>query len=257
MSAALNTSVNGGANAPGASATPLLRASGLRAFYDGVPVLHGIDFEVGAGEVVVVLGANGAGKTTTLRAICQVVETDGELAFDGASIAGRSTASIVRRGVATVPQGRGTLTDLSVEDNLRAGAYVRRDGARAIEQDVARWYETFPRLAERRTQSAGSLSGGEQQMLAIARALMSRPRLLLLDEPSLGLAPVIVQRLFEVLREVNAEQGVAMAIVEQNAALALEIAARAYVLEAGRIVVGGPADELRDNESVRRAYLGY
>jgi branched-chain amino acid transport system ATP-binding protein len=241
---------------PATATRPLLTARGLHASYGELEVLHGLDLEVGAGEVVVVLGANGAGKTTTLRAICQLVATRGELTLDGRSIAGRSTASIVRRGVASVPQGRGTLTDLTVDDNLLAGAYVRTDRAE-IGRDVERWYETLPPLAARRDQTAGSLSGGEQQMLAIARALMSRPRLLLLDEPSLGLAPVIVQRLFAVLRDVNEQQDVAMVIVEQNAALALEIASRAYVLEAGEIVVDGTAAELRDNESVRRAYLGY
>jgi branched-chain amino acid transport system ATP-binding protein len=235
---------------------PLLRARGLRASYGPVEALHGIDLHVDPGEVVVVLGANGAGKTTTLRAICRVVSTRGELTLDGASIAGRPTAAVVRRGVATVPQGRGTLTDLSVEDNLRAGAYVRRDRAE-IAADLEAWLETFPVLAARRDQSAGSLSGGEQQMLAIARACMSRPRLLLLDEPSLGLAPVIVQQLFGELRRINEELGVAMIIVEQNAALALELAARAYVLESGTVAVEGAADELRDHESVRRAYLGY
>jgi len=235
---------------------PLLAARGLHASYGDLEILHGLDFEVGVGEVVVILGANGAGKTTTLRAICQLVATRGELTLDGGSIAGRPTSAIVRQGVSTVPQGRGTLTDLTVDDNLLAGAYVRSDRV-AIAQDIERWYEVFPPLAARRDQTAGSLSGGEQQMLAIARALMSRPRLLLLDEPSLGLAPVIVQRLFAVLREVNEQQDVAMVIVEQNAALALEIASRAYVLEAGEIVVDGTAAELRDNESVRRAYLGY
>jgi branched-chain amino acid transport system ATP-binding protein len=235
---------------------PLLRARGLRASYGQVEALHGIDLHIDPGEVVVVLGANGAGKTTTLRAICRVVATSGELTLDGKSIAGRATAAVVRRGVATVPQGRGTLTDLSVEDNLRAGAYVRRDRT-AIAEDLEAWLATFPALAARRDQSAGSLSGGEQQMLAIARACMSRPRLLLLDEPSLGLAPVLVQQLFAELRRINEERGVAMIIVEQNAALALELAERAYVLESGTVAVEGAADELRDNESVRRAYLGY
>jgi branched-chain amino acid transport system ATP-binding protein len=235
---------------------PLLQARGLRASYGEIEALHGIDLHVDPGEVVVVLGANGAGKTTTLRAICQVVRTRGELALDGDSIMGRPTAAIVRRGVASVPQGRGTLTDLSVVDNLRAGAYVRRDRD-GIAADLEEWLDTFPVLRQRRDQSAGSLSGGEQQMLAIARALMSRPRLMLLDEPSLGLAPVVVQQLFEVLRRVNRERGIAMVIVEQNAALALDLAERAYVLEAGHIAVQGTAAELRDHESVRRAYLGY
>jgi branched-chain amino acid transport system ATP-binding protein len=235
---------------------PLLELHDLHAWYGEVETLHGLDLHVDPGEVVVILGANGAGKTTTLRSICQLVRTRGTLQLDGASIAGRSTSDIVRRGVAVVPQGRGTLTDLSVEDNLRAGAYVRSD-RREIAEDIEAWYETFPRLALRRNQSGGSLSGGEQQMLAVARALMSRPRLLLLDEPSLGLAPVVVEQLFEVLRRVNEERGVAMVIVEQNVALAFELASRAYVLEAGEIAVSGTAADLRDDEAVRRAYLGY
>ena len=234
----------------------LLEARDLHAWYGEVEVLRGLDFEVGDGEAIVILGANGAGKTTTLRAICQVVRTSGTLTIDGRSVVGRKTSDIVRRGVAVVPQGRGTLTDLSVEDNLRAGAYVRKD-RKAIADDMDDWYETFPRLRLRRHQSGGSLSGGEQQMLAVARAMMSRPRLLLLDEPSLGLAPVIVEQLFQVLRRVNEERGVAMVIVEQNVAFAFDLAARAYVLEAGEVAVAGSAADLRDDESVRRAYLGY
>jgi branched-chain amino acid transport system ATP-binding protein len=235
--------------------TALLKVEDLWAGYGPVQVLHGVSFDVHLGEVVVVLGANGAGKTTTLRAICQMIHTRGTVDFDGASLIGRSTTTVVRRGVAHVPQGRGTFPELSVQDNLEVGAYVRKD--RDIAADIERWLDAFPRLAERRTQLAGSLSGGEQQMLAIARALMGRPRLLLLDEPSLGLAPIIVQDLFRRLGALNEEQGITMLVVEQNANLAFEIAHRAYVLEAGQIALTGTADELRNDEAVRRAYLGY
>jgi branched-chain amino acid transport system ATP-binding protein len=234
---------------------PLLEINDLHAAYGAVRVLHGLSLTVGHGEVVVVLGANGAGKTTTLRAISGIVESRGDIVLDGVSLRGSHPEDIVRRGVAHVPQGRGTVTGLSVEDNLRLGAYIRKDDE--VESDLERWYDTFPRLRERREQPAGNLSGGEQQMLAIARALMSRPRLLLLDEPSLGLAPLIVREVFEILEQIRAESGTAMLVVEQNAQLALGIAARAYVLEAGVIAVGGPAAELRGNESIRRAYLGY
>jgi len=233
----------------------LLTVEELWAGYGPVQVLHGVTFEVHDGEVVVILGANGAGKTTTLRAICQMINTRGRVDFDGSPLIGRSTTTVVRRGVAHVPQGRGTFPDLSVHDNLEVGAYVRKD--RDIAADIERWFEAFPRLADRRTQLAGSLSGGEQQMLAIARALMGRPRLLLLDEPSLGLAPIIVQDLFRRLHALNAEQGITMLVVEQNANLAFEIAHRAYVLEAGQIALSGTAEELRNDEAVRRAYLGY
>jgi branched-chain amino acid transport system ATP-binding protein len=238
------------------AAPPLLKAEGLDAWYGEVQVLHGVDFEVAAGEVIVILGANGAGKTTTLRSICGVVRTAGSLTLDGAPISGKQTSDIIRMGIGVVPQGRGTLVDLSVEDNLRAGAFVRKD-RREVNEDIDYWYEVFPRLADRRDQLGGSLSGGEQQMLAVARAMMSRPRLLLLDEPSLGLAPVIVQQVFDVLRGVNEERGIAMVIVEQNVALALDLASRAYVLEAGHIAVTGSAAELREDDAVRRAYLGY
>jgi len=235
--------------------TALLNVEDLWAGYGPVQVLHGVTFHVNEGEVVVVLGANGAGKTTTLRAICQMINTRGRVELDGASLTGRSTTTVVRRGVAHVPQGRGTFPELSVQDNLEVGAYVRKD--KEITADIDRWFEAFPRLAERRTQLAGSLSGGEQQMLAIARALMGRPRLLLLDEPSLGLASIIVQDLFRRLGALNAEQGITMLVVEQNANLAFEIAHRAYVLEAGQIALSGTAEELRNDEAVRRAYLGY
>jgi branched-chain amino acid transport system ATP-binding protein len=254
MNAATDT-----AAAPTAPRTvpPLLEARGLRASYGAVEALHGIDFHVDRGETIVFLGANGAGKTTTLRSICRLVSTKGELLFDGESVVGKSATAVIRKGIATVPQGRGTLTDLSVEDNLRAGAYLRKDRG-AIGTEIERWYEVFPRLGQRRRISAGSLSGGEQQMLAVARALMSAPRLLLLDEPSLGLAPLIVEQVYAVLADVQKQgQDLAIVLVEQNANIALELASRAYVLEAGQIAVEGTATELNDNEAVRRAYLGY
>ncbi|TDV57516.1 ABC transporter ATP-binding protein [Actinophytocola oryzae] len=235
--------------------TTLLELEDVHAFYGDVECLHGIDLTVDDGEVVVVLGANGAGKTTLLRSICRLVRTDGSISFDGKEIGNRNTYDVIRRGVSMVPQGRGTLVDLSVDDNIRAGGYVRRD--KGVEDDVRYWYEVFPRLGQRRSTSAGSLSGGEQQMLAIARALMSRPKLLLLDEPSLGLAPIVVRQLFDVLAKICAEREVAMVVVEQNAALALGMAQRGYVLEAGTVAVTGAADRLRDDETVRRAYLGY
>jgi len=235
--------------------TTLLAVEELWAGYGPVQVLHGVTFEVRTGEVVVILGANGAGKTTTLRALCQMISTKGKIEFDGTGLIGRSTTDVVRRGIAHVPQGRGTFPDLSVRDNLEVGAFTRRDNE--INADIDRWFDAFPRLADRRTQQAGSLSGGEQQMLAIARALMGRPRLLLLDEPSLGLAPLIVQDLFRRLGVLNAEQGITMLVVEQNANLAFDIAHRAYVLEAGRMALSGTSDELRNDEAVRRAYLGY
>ena len=232
----------------------LLQAEGVEAGYGPVTVLRGLDFHVDEGEVVVILGANGAGKTTTLRAVSGMVQTSGSITFDGNELVGKDAADIVRVGIAHVPQGRGTFPELSVEDNLRVGAYTRRDDE--VDQDMARWYETYPVLHERRDQLAGSLSGGEQQMLAVARALMARPRLLLLDEPSLGLAPLIVADLFERFAQLNADQGTTMLIVEQNAQLALAIAARAYVLEAGTVAVSGTAEELSNDDSIRRAYLG-
>ena len=233
----------------------LLEVSNLTARYGQVEVLHGVDFTIDHGEVVVVLGANGAGKTTTLRSICQMVSTTGSIVLDGTDLTGEKTSKIVHHGVAHAPQGRGTLNDLSVEDNLLAGAYVRRD--KEVADDIQRWYDMFPRLRERKAQAAGSLSGGEQQMLAVARALMSRPKLLLLDEPSLGLAPLIVQDIFRTFGELNAQQGMTMLVVEQNANVALDIAHRAYVLEAGKTVLSGSADDLRHDDAVRKAYLGY
>jgi branched-chain amino acid transport system ATP-binding protein len=234
---------------------PLLEVSNLTARYGQVEVLHGVDFTIDRGEVVVVLGANGAGKTTTLRSICQMVTTSGSIVLDGKDLTREATSKIVHHGVAHVPQGRGTLNDLSVEDNLLAGAYVRKD--KEVGADIERSFDMFPRLRERKSQHAGSLSGGEQQMLAVARALMSRPKLLLLDEPSLGLAPLIVQDIFRTFGALNADEGMTMLVVEQNANVALNIAHRAYVLEAGKTVLSGNADDLRHDDAVRKAYLGY
>ena len=227
----------------------LLEVEQLTGGYGAVRVLYGLDFMVDAGEVVVILGANGAGKTTTLRALSGSVDAKGHVRFDGREVLGRRPEQIAAAGVAHVPQGRGTITDLTV------GAYTRRD--REIDRDMEGWYGVFPRLAERRRQLAGSMSGGEQQMLAIARALMARPTLVLLDEPSLGLAPIVTQELFRTLGSLNREQGISMLVVEQNASLALEIAHRGYVLETGSIVVSGSADELSRNDDVRKAYLGF
>ena len=224
--------------------------------YGPVNVLDQLDLGVAEGEVGVILGANGAGKTTTLRAICGMLDdVHGEVFFDDSEITGKSTQAIARAGIAHVPQGRGTFGDLSVDDNLRLGAITRNDDG--IDSDLARWYEAFPRLAERRNQAAGSMSGGEQQMLAIARAMMGRPRLLLLDEPSLGLAPLITRDLFARLGEINKTEGLTMLIVEQNAGLALQIEHRGYVLETGTIVASGTAEELSLDEGVRKAYLGF
>ena len=238
-----------------AGGEPLLRVKDIHAAYGPVAVLHGISFDVAEGEVVVILGANGAGKTTTIRAICGMVATRGTVRICGTDVVGKKTEDITRLGVAHVPQGRGTFMDLSVEDNLKLGAFIRKD--KEVAADMDRWYEIFPVLGERRGQQAGSLSGGEQQMLAIARALMGKPRLLLLDEPSLGLAPLVVQGLFKRLETVKAELGTTMLVVEQNANLALAIADRGYVLEAGEIAISGTAEELQSDEGVRRAYLGY
>jgi len=234
----------------------LLEVRGLHAQYGATEVLHGMDFTVAEGGITTILGANGAGKTTTLRAVCGMVKRRGDVSFGGRRIDALATESIVRLGVAHVPDGRGTFVNLSVEDNLRLGAYTRRDKAQ-VAADFERVFAYFPRLKERRRQQAGTLSGGEQQMLAVSRALMLRPRLLLLDEPSFGLAPLIVQELFEIFREINAKDGVSMLLVEQNAALALKLARDAYLLETGRVVISGPAETIRNDESVRRSYLGY
>jgi len=234
----------------------LLQVADLKASYGPTQVLHGVSFRLEAGRITAVLGANGAGKTTTLRAICQMVRTSGSVLFDGQQLVGRSTEHVVRLGVAHVPDGRGTFTALSVEENLRLGAHVRRDKSK-VHQDIERAYERFPRLGERRRQQAGTLSGGEQQMLAISRALMLSPRLLLLDEPSFGLAPKIVAEIFRILRGINEAEGVSMLLVEQNAHLALELAHEAYLLETGRVALSGTSQTLMADESVRRAYLGY
>lgn len=231
----------------------MLTVQGLTAAYGPVQVLQGIDFTVGPNEIVVVLGANGAGKTTTMRAICGTMARAGSIDFEGHELTKHTPDAIVRLGIAQVPQGRGTFSDLSVYDNLLAGAYIRRGD---IEDDMDRWFTAFPRLKERRDQKAGSLSGGEQQMLAIARAMMSRPKLLLCDEPSLGLAPIIIQDLFHRIADLNKELGMAVLLVEQNANLALKIAHRAYVLDTGTIVASGTAEELQNNESIKAAYLG-
>jgi branched-chain amino acid transport system ATP-binding protein len=234
----------------------LLEARGLHAGYGETRVLHGIDFAVEAGGVTALLGANGAGKTTTLRAICGMVRTSGEIRLGDERIDGKATEDIVQRGVAHVPDGRGTFFELTVEENLRLGAYIRNDRA-AVAQDFERMFGYFPRLRERFRQQAGTLSGGEQQMLAIARALLLRPRLLLLDEPSFGLAPLIVQEIFAIMHRIREDEGVSILLVEQNASLALEISQQAYLLETGRIVVSGPAAEIRRDDSIRRSYLGY
>ena len=234
----------------------LLEAAGLHASYGQTRVLHGIDFSMEEGTITTLLGANGAGKTTTLRALCGMVRTQGELRFGGQRIDGRATEDIVRLGIAHVPDGRGTFVNLSTEENLRLGAYTRKDRA-AVETDLERMYGYFPRLKERRAQQAGTLSGGEQQMLAVSRALMLRPKLMLLDEPSFGLAPLIVRELFGILRAVNQRERVSMLVVEQNAAMALDLADHAYLIETGRIVLSGTADEIRNNDAVRRSYLGY
>ena len=234
----------------------LLEVKGLTASYGATQVLFDIDFRLAQGEITAILGANGAGKTTTLRAICQAVKTGGSVLFDGQQLVGKSTESVVRLGVAQVPDGRGTFTAVSVEDNLKLGAYVRKDRA-GIAEDIERAYERFPRLKERRHQQAGTLSGGEQQMLAISRALMLRPRMLLLDEPSFGLAPLIVAEIFRIMRKINEEEKVSMLLVEQNANIALDIAHHAYLLETGRIAVSGPSAQIKNDETIRRVYLGY
>jgi branched-chain amino acid transport system ATP-binding protein len=232
----------------------LLSVRDLRAGYGPIQVLDGISLEVAEGEIVVVLGANGSGKTTTLRALSGMIPTKGEIVFGGVPVAGRRPDELIRLGMAHVPQGRGTFAELTVEENLRVGGFTRT--ADEVAADMDRWFGLFPRLRDRRDQVAGSMSGGEQQMLAIARALMSRPRLLLLDEPSLGLAPLVVRELFDYIRDVNDRMGTTVLVVEQNANLALAIAHRGYVLETGSIVLSGTAAELSGDDAVRRAYLG-
>ena len=233
----------------------LLELQDVRARYGQVAALHGISLTVEEGEVVALLGANGAGKTTTLRAVSGTVRKSGHVLYAGRDVSRRTPERLARLGIAHVPEGRGILAELTVWENLRLGAYVRRD--RSVKDDLGRVSELFPWLPERRGQQAGTLSGGEQQMLALARALVARPRLLMLDEPSLGLAPLVVQELFRVVRTLNEEEGLTVLVVEQNASIALEVSQRAYVLEVGRVAVEGSSDELRRHEGVRRSYLGY
>ena len=234
----------------------LLELNDVHARYGPVKALHGVSLSVGEREVVAVLGANGAGKTTMLRAVSGTVRRTGDVVFEGRTIGRAGPEAVARLGVAHVPEGRGTFAELSVHENLRLGAYVRRDRA-AVRDDVERVVGYFPVLAQRRGQAAGTLSGGEQKMLALARALMQRPRLLLLDEPSLGLAPTLVTEIYRIVRDLNEREGLAVLVVEQNANVALAASQRAYVLEAGRVAVEGRSDELRRHESVRRSYLGY
>ncbi|HSC73990.1 MAG TPA: ABC transporter ATP-binding protein [Gaiellaceae bacterium] len=234
----------------------LLELDDVAARYGPISALHGVSLHVGEGEIVALLGANGAGKTTTLRAVSRTVRTSGDIRYGGRSIVRRAPDALAKLGIAHVPEGRGLFAELSVWENLRMGAYVRGE-RRTIKQEAPRVFGYFPWLERRRHQQAGTLSGGEQQMLALARALVSRPRLLLLDEPSLGLAPTVVQELFAVVRRLNEGEGLTVLVVEQNANLALESSARAYVLEVGNVAIEGSSDELRRHEGVRRSYLGY
>jgi branched-chain amino acid transport system ATP-binding protein len=236
--------------------TALIETRGLCAFYGDIQVLFGLDLAVEEGGITALLGANGAGKTTTLRALCGMVRTRGEVRFAGASIAGQATETIVRLGIAHVPEGRGTFWRQTVEENLQIGAITRRDRA-GIAADIERVYGYFPRLKERRGQQAGTLSGGEQQMLAVGRAMMLRPRLMLLDEPSFGLAPMVVEEMFEIFGTLNRRERMSMLIVEQNAALALALADQAYLIETGSLVMAGPAADVGRDENIRRSYLGY
>lgn len=236
--------------------TKLLEVSGLNAAYGATKVLHDVSFSLESGHITAILGANGAGKTTTLRAMCQTVQTSGSILFDGQQLVGKPTESVVRMGVAHVPDGRGTFAALSTEENLRLGAYSRGNKAELM-LDLEKAFTRFPILKQRRHQQAGTLSGGEQQMLAISRALMLRPKLLLLDEPSFGLAPLIVAEIFRIMRTINQEDKVSMLLVEQNASLALDLADYAYLLETGRVALSGPSEKIKNDESVRKAYLGY
>ncbi|HEY5900314.1 MAG TPA: ABC transporter ATP-binding protein [Burkholderiales bacterium] len=236
--------------------TNILELAGVRAAYGPTKVLHGIDFSMPEKSITALLGANGAGKTTTLRAICGMVRTEGEIRFSGTPIHNKKTEDVARLGIAHVPDGRGTFLHLTTEENLRLGAYARKDRA-AVARDLERMYAYFPRLKERRRQQAGTLSGGEQQMLAVSRALMLAPKLMLLDEPSFGLAPLVVRELFGILRAINREERVSMLLVEQNAAMALELADQGCVIETGRMVLSAKADELKRDDAVRRSYLGY
>jgi branched-chain amino acid transport system ATP-binding protein len=234
----------------------LLEVKGLNAYYGQTRALYEVSFDIGEGGITTLLGANGAGKTTTLKAICNMVRNEGTIRFAGQSISGQATEEVVRRRIAHVPEGRGTFTTLTVDENLRIAAYTRKDKD-GIQNDLERVFTYFPRLKERVQQQAGTLSGGEQQMLAIARALMLGPRLMLLDEPSFGLAPLIVVEIFRILRRINDEEKVSILLVEQNAALALDLADHAYVLETGRVVMSGPSSVVKDDENIRKSYLGY
>jgi branched-chain amino acid transport system ATP-binding protein len=234
----------------------LLEVRDLEAYYGRTKALHGVSFSMTAGGITTILGANGAGKTTTLRAISRMVRTAGTIRFEGQPLEPRATEDVVRLGIAHAPEGRGTFVHLTVEENLKLGAWGRRERG-GLAQDFERVFGYFPALASRRRQPAGTLSGGEQQMLAVARALMLRPRLLLLDEPSLGLAPMIVREIFRILRSVNRDAGVSILLVEQNAAMALDLADHVFLLETGRIVMEGLSEDLRKDDAIRRAYLGY
>jgi branched-chain amino acid transport system ATP-binding protein len=234
----------------------LLEVDGLYAGYGPTEVVHDLSLRIEEGTITTLLGANGAGKTTTLRALCKMIRTRGSIRFEGEAIDHLATEDIVRRGVAHVPDGRGTFGSLTTEENLRLGGYTRRD-RRAAAADQERMYDYFPRLRERRQQQAGTMSGGEQQMLAIARALMLRPRLLLMDEPSFGLAPLIVREIFSIMKTINENDRVTILLVEQNAAMALKLASHAYLIETGRLVLSGEATALSNDEAVRRSYLGY
>jgi branched-chain amino acid transport system ATP-binding protein len=234
----------------------LLEVKALKAYYGPTQSLYDVNFEIPSGGITTLLGANGAGKTTTLRAICNMVRTNGTIHFDGKNITGMATEEIVRLKIAHVPEGRGTFTALTVDENLRIAAYTRKNKAE-VRAELDRIFDYFPRLRERIQQQAGTLSGGEQQMLAIARALMLKPRLMLLDEPSFGLAPLIVLEIFRILRRINEEEKVSILLVEQNAALALDLASHAYVLETGRVVMSGPSSAVKEDENIRKSYLGY
>jgi branched-chain amino acid transport system ATP-binding protein len=234
----------------------LLEVKGLKAFYRQTQALYGVDFELEEGSITTILGANGAGKTTTLRSISRMVRTEGEIKFDGQDITGLSTEKVAALGIAHVPEGRGTFVRQSVEENLYLGAYTRKN-KNDVANDIDRVYAYFPRLMERRQQQAGTLSGGEQQMLAIGRALMLRPRLMLLDEPSFGLAPLIVQEIYEIMARIRDQEKASMLLVEQNANIALNLADQAYLLETGHVVMSGDSEVLRNDENVRKVYLGY
>jgi len=234
----------------------LLEAKNIEAFYGPTRVLKGISFEVAEGGITTILGANGAGKTSTLRALSGLARRTGEIRFAGQRIDGYTTEKIAALGIAHVPDGRGTLVNMTVEENLRVGAYLRRS-KQEVEEGMERTFGYFPRLRERRQQQAGTLSGGEQQMLAISRALMQRPKLLLMDEPSFGLAPLIIREIFDIMRVINKQEGVSILLVEQNVARALDLADHAWLLETGSTVMSGTAKELRDNEQIRRSYLGF